>query len=116
MSSIDVTVTGVPETVDALEVVQGFDVIAANRRAGEAILDTVKRNSRVSSGNLQSAWGMEEGSFVNNASYSPYQEFGTVYVTPTNALGKAWESEESDIEAAYEKELNDAIRKAGFNS
>jgi len=109
-------VTGIPETVDALNKVANMDMQKAETEAGRAILPTVKANTRHATGALQSSWAVEGGAFINTQDYAPFQEFGTVFVDPTFAVARAWDEKQSAVEQAFAKEIERVASQAGFDT
>lgn len=113
---IELVVTGIPETVHALESLGKFDIEKAEQNAADALIPAVKAGTRTESGALAGGWIAEGGGFVNHVDYVLYQEFGTVYVEPTFAIGKAMEQEQQLVTKAFEDEIQHAADKARFDS
>jgi uncharacterized protein (DUF608 family) len=110
-----VVIEGQKEVIQALEKVEEFDNEAAATEAATALLSDVRAGTRVKTGLLASSWGVEQGAFVNEIPYAVPQEFGSVYMTGSFATIQAFANHEKEVLAAYEKEIVDAARKAGFN-
>lgn len=113
---IALTVTGIPETVEAFRHLENFDIERAEKEAGEVVLPTVASNTRTSTGLMASAWAIEGQSFINSVDYSPMQEFGTVYVEPTFAVFRAWEEQEERVVKVFEEQIEHDAAKAGFDT
>lgn len=109
-------VSGIAETNRALEKVGDFDIERAENEAGKAVLGKIRANTRRRTGSLASGWQVDNGTFINTVEYAPYQEFGTESVSPTFAIFRAWESEEASVVKAFEKEIESAASRAGFDT
>jgi len=112
---VDVTVTGVQENVTALQRADNVNVSEGSHQAALALLPYVEAGTRVFTGVMRGGWMAGGESFLNLVDYSPYQEYGTVYVAPTHAIGKAIDSHPEALTEPFEKVTDDAIRKAGFS-
>lgn len=111
---IRVTIEGDDEVNRALDAVADFDKVAAANRAAEAVIPYVRANTRVLTGLMSASWQAKDESFVNTVPYSIYQEYGTVYVDPTHAIQRAWNSHSDEAVKAYGAEIDSAIQKAGL--
>lgn len=111
----DVTVSGIPENQRALRAVGDVDTEKAGQQSVEALLPYVERETRVNTGILRSAWNAQQNAFVNETSYAGYQEYGTQFVDPTHAIGKSLTEHGDLVEKAFETEVDNASRKAGFS-
>jgi hypothetical protein len=98
-----------------LNTVADFNKEAAASEAVTLLLPAVRAGTRMRTGLLASGWGVEQGAFVNEVPYSVPQEFGTEFIEGSYATIRAWESGEADVLKAYEKEIDSAARKAGFD-
>jgi hypothetical protein len=116
MAGVEFVVTGIPETVAAFNEFDDWDIEAAEQAAGEALLPEVKSGTRQDSGYMAGAWEVKGGTFLNAVEYSPFQEFGTTYVEAAEAIRKAWEAGEDKVVKAFEEQLTDDAKKAGFDT
>jgi Bacteriophage HK97-gp10, putative tail-component len=114
--AIVAVVTGIPETVASFDKLAAMDYSKAEGEAGRSVLSTVKALTRSDTGHLQSAWNVEGGAFVNEEDYATYQEFGTRYVPPAFAVFRAWDAKQAQVEKAFEKEIENVARQAGFDT
>lgn len=110
-----IVVEGKQEVINALNDVKEFDKDAAANNAAFALLPSVKANTRVRTGLLSASWEVEEGAFVNDVPYVVPQEFGSRYIEGSFATVRAFAEHEDEVVKAYEKEIEDAARQAGFN-
>lgn len=115
MTGTRVVIEGQAEVQRALEHVAAFDKDAAATEAATLLLPAVRAGTRVNTGLMASSWGIEMGAFVNEVPYSVPQEFGSEFMEGSYATIRAWESGESDVLKAYNKEIEDAAKQAGFN-
>jgi len=116
MTKPRIVVTGQDEVNAALEKVAQFDVEAASTEAATALLGDVKAGTRVKTGLLASSWEVRQGAFVNEVPYAVPQEFGTVNMEGAFATIRAFESGETDVLKAFEKEIEHAAETAGLDT
>jgi len=116
MADIEFVVTGIPETVAAFDKLDDWDIEAAEQAAGGALLPEVKSGTRQASGLMAGAWAVEGGAFINTIEYSSYQEFGTAYIEAADAIRKAWDAGEDKVVKAFEAQITDDAKKAGFDA
>lgn len=109
------SVLNVAENQRALKKAGELDTKRAGTEAAKALLPFVKDATRSETGALRSGWIADEG-FVNEVSYAGYQEYGTMFVEPMNAIGSALEAHDDLLTEAFEKEQERAADKAGFGS
>lgn len=107
-------VTGIAENQRALKDAGKVNTEKAGTEAARNLLPRVKGETRVETGALAGGWEAEKSAFVNNVEYAAFQEFGTVYVEPMNAVAKTVEKNEEVITDAFGKEVDNASRKAGL--
>lgn len=98
----------------ALNKAGDIDTKRAATDAARDLLPYVKANTREDTGRLKSGWRVDDGAFINDVEYAPFQEFGTVSVDPTYATFKAFEEHEEVAVKAFEKEQERAAKQAGF--
>lgn len=115
MSGQRVVIEGQSEVQRALDRVADFDVEKASGEAVNALLPAVRAGTNVDSGRMAAAWGMQEGSFVNEVPYAVPQEFGWTYGEGAHATLRAFADHESEVLKAYEKEIESAAKQAGFD-
>jgi hypothetical protein len=116
MADIEFVVTGIPETVRAFDELADFDIRAAEQAAGEALLPAIVSGTRQASGLMAGGWEVKDSAFINTVEYSSFQEFGTAYVEAADAIRKAWDTEESKVIKAFEEQITDDAKKAGFDT
>lgn len=108
------SVSGVTENARALERAGDVDVEKAGTEAARNLLPYIEDETRSETGRMRAGWEAENSAFINTVEYSPFQEFGTFAVSPTNAIRKSVDRHEREITEAYEKEVDRAADKAGF--
>ena len=111
-----IKVTGQAEVISAINKVRDFDVKAGATRAAAALVPAVAAGTRVYSGTLAAGWRAENGAFVNTVPYAVVQEFGSIYVEPTNAIQHAWDAGFQVITDAFAAEIESAAAEAGFDT
>lgn len=109
-------VTGDKEVITALNKVAAFDVGAAETAAVNAMVPAVSAKTRKNTGALAAGWSASNGAFVNTVSYAVVQEFGGVYIEPTNAVQQTWDQSQDAALSAFEKEIDSAAAQAGFDT
>jgi hypothetical protein len=107
---------GEEEVKRALEKVRTFNKAAAESGAVNALLPAVRANTRRQFGALQAGWQAGTSEFINTVPYAVVQEFGGVYIDPTNAILHAWESNSEAIINAFNTEIDSAASQAGFDT
>lgn len=112
---IDVSIHNVAENSAALRNAGKVNVVEGGHQAAIALLPYLQQETRVLSGTMRGGWMVDQDSFLNNIDYSPYQEYGTVWVAPTNAIRTAVDGHPELITEAFEKVTDDAASKAGFS-
>lgn len=115
-SETGIKVTGQAEVNAALHAVADFDVAAAEGGAVNALLPSVKAGTRRRYGILAAAWIEQQSAFVNSMPYAVVQEFGSIYVEPTNAIQQSWDSGQDAVINAFIKEIDSAAAQAGFDT
>jgi hypothetical protein len=110
-----VTVTGVEANQKALKRAGEVNVGEAEHQAAVSLIPFIERGTRVESGVMRGGWEAERDAFINNVDYAGYQESGTMFVEPTHAIGKALASHGEEFLKPFDKETDDAARKAGFD-
>ena len=116
MADIEFVVTGIPETVHAFDELADFDIRAAEQAAGEALLPAIQSGTRQASGLMAGAWEVKDSAFINSVDYSSYQEFGTQYIEAADAIRKAWDAGEEKVVKAFEEQITNDAKKAGFDT
>lgn len=109
-----VGVTGIKENIHALDKAGDVDTETAGTEAARSLLPFIESETRTETGRMRGGWDARDSAFINTVEYSPFQEFGTVNIYPTNAIQHAMEKNEDRVIKAYEKEVDRATSKAGF--
>lgn len=112
----DIEVTGVKENAKALTKASELNTVKAGTDAARDLLPFIKAETRQESGVLKGGWYVEDSAFLNMVEYAPFQEFGTVYIDPTDAIRKTIDKHEEVLTGVFEKEQERAAKQAGFGS
>ena len=112
---VTIEVTGVEENVRALNAAGNVNVAEGSYQAGLALIPYIAAETRVLSGAMRGGWEATHEGFINEVDYSPYQEYGTIWVAPTHAIRKAIDAHPEALTKPFEKVTDDAIGKAGFS-
>jgi hypothetical protein len=113
---IKARVEGISASTKALDAVGAFNIDEAANNAAGAILETLRGNSRVATGAMAGGWNVDGPGFMNSVPWVSYQEFGTVFVTPQNALQRTWAQEAETVQDEFAKVIVDAGTKAGLDA
>lgn len=109
------SVTGQKENAKAIERVADFDAVAAAENTAKELIPDIKANSRRDSGAMAASW-IASGEYIENSvPYTGYQEYGTAFITPMNAIGQAIDKHPEKITREFEAEIGRAADKAGFS-
>lgn len=115
MPKDDVTVTGIVENQRALKRAGELDVVRAATEAAQNLIPYIQARTRSGdTGRLRSGWMADNGNIINEVEYAGYEEYGTVYISPMDAIGYALEQHEDLVTKAFEKESEHAADKAGL--
>lgn len=111
-----VRITGQAEVIAGFNKVEEFDKVEAARMSGDALLPFIRAGSRVFTGAMVGSFMMEGEYIVNEQEYAVIQEYGSIFVEPTNAIARAAEMHDDILLSGYEDRIDDAIDDAGFSS
>jgi hypothetical protein len=91
-----------------------IDLDEAEHQAGLNLIPYIQRGTHVDTGEMRAGWEVRKDAFINDVPYAGYAEYGTSFMRGADAIRKAVDSHEDLLLKPFEKETDDARKKAGF--